>query len=169
MMSRGGGSEEPNDTKPLFCCRGEPGCAAQQDCSLLAAGIYLDSERTQQNDRGFVALGGDKSSIKAQTGGGGCKGRPQKKSRLVKDQAALSPSTDTPEGAAPEGAERAPEHQHTTDGAGSQGPPGKFPAIGQSRPCAWAQQRWAPAGAQQSQSPRKPKQHAGWAALTGRL
>ena len=61
-------------------------------------------------------------------------------------------------GAAPEGADRASEHQHTTDGAGSQGPPGKFPENGQSRP-----------GRAPHRRRRCERSPAGWAALTARL
>ena len=57
-----------------------------------------------------------------------------KKSRLVDKTKRLLPSTDTPRGAAPEGAERAPEDQYTTAARKSQARRANFPpAASQGR------------------------------------
>ena len=52
------GLHQPNETKPLFCCRAPEGGAAPWTVGGIAADYFFALSPTQQNDRGFVALGG---------------------------------------------------------------------------------------------------------------
>jgi hypothetical protein len=70
-LSIGGETHRTKRHKTIILLLKKPGRAAGNDCSLLAAGCLLQLLRTQQNDRGFVALGGGSGSYQVRMGGEG--------------------------------------------------------------------------------------------------
>lgn len=69
ILKEGGKVRKPNDTKPVFCCerarsrrRGGVGAGTGVGSAAVRGGdttaFLFSSPRTQQNNTGFVALGG---------------------------------------------------------------------------------------------------------------
>lgn len=54
-----GGTAQPNETKPLFCWFAPVGSGAPWKVGGSSCRLLFERSPTQQNDRGFVALGGE--------------------------------------------------------------------------------------------------------------